>query len=159
MSRHLSGAPLKGAKEKKSKVPHLPPTEQQKRWDKKASSANVSTWNRIYLANTPSQTKSALGRWCLVNKFCMLQPQWLLFCFLFFFADSCVEKSCWLIQMSPITSGVVFGVCLWPLKLNVVQQRLRARRKEKPSHCSQVKGPLYSEERRWQLVGSSHYRR
>lgn len=31
MSRHLSGAPLKGVKEKHGKVPHLPPTEPQKR--------------------------------------------------------------------------------------------------------------------------------
>lgn len=31
MSCHLSGAPLKGVKEKQGKVPHLPPTEPQKR--------------------------------------------------------------------------------------------------------------------------------
>lgn len=63
------------------------------------------------------------------------------------------------IQMSPTTSGVLFCIDLWLLKLNMVGQRLWAKRQEKPSHCSQVKGPLYSEERRWQLVGSSLYRR
>lgn len=60
---------------------------------------------------------------------------------------------------SPITSGVLFSIDLWLLKLNMVEQRLCAKRKEKPSHCSRVKGPLCSEERRWQLVGSSLYRR
>lgn len=35
MSCHLSGAPLKGPKEKQGKVPHLPPTVPQKRQHEK----------------------------------------------------------------------------------------------------------------------------
>lgn len=47
-----------------------------------------------------------------------------------------------LIRISPITSGVLFRIDLWPFKLNMVRQRLWAKRQEKPSHCSRVKGPL-----------------
>ncbi len=56
MSCHLSGAPLKGVKEKQGKVPHLPPTEPQKRQHERHHlQMYPPETGFIPLKNTPSQ--------------------------------------------------------------------------------------------------------
>lgn len=167
---------LKGAKEKQGKVPHLPPTEPQKRLHEKHHLQMYPPEKKkgvggIFMPpkNTPSQIRALFKkrRRCRGSEIHAAlsaarytqRCKWLPNHYLKASGADVNKTSRQLIQISPITSGVLFRIDLWPFKLNMVRQRLWAKRQEKPSHCSRVKGPLQSEERRWQLVGSSLYTR